>query len=178
MSTLQNLRREGNVNPAQRGGQASGPGLFGLPGNGSFGRRRTTVRFDHIPAAPRPAQAVRGDDQPRRVGGLSCGQRRAVLRARIGTGAANFFAQASVAPATARPVLSFEELMAKYRRPAKIAQDDTADTPKTTPAMIEQAAARDMREAFPHHHDDEEADLARRCAGAGYVEAILAGEGC
>ena len=47
----------------------------------------------------------------------------------------------------------------------------------TTSAMLAVAAASDAREAFPHYHDEEAAEFAHRCAGAGYVETMLAIEG-
>ena len=59
------------------GGQASGPGLFGIRITGNTGSAPQA-------AAVRPVQQTQqarlvGDDQPRRVGGLSFGQRRAIV---------------------------------------------------------------------------------------------------
>ena len=57
-------------------------------------------------------------------------------------------------------------------------EEERAAREGTTPAMLAVAAASDAREAFPHFQDDEAAEYAHRCAGAGYVEATLAMEGC
>ena len=77
------------ANPRWRGGQASGPGLFGLGG------RRTTVRFQHVPAAPRrsplPPTRVRGALSPHASDGLTP----AAYQARVAVGTSNFFAQAA-----------------------------------------------------------------------------------
>lgn len=158
MKNVSNESRVSNLNPAQRGGQAS-LGLFGCGPS--------------ITGAPRRAFRELADDQTRRIGGLTAGQRKARLFARVG--APMPVAYASTQPA---PVLSFEELMAKYKRPAKVAQAETteASARKATPAMLANAAASDMREAFPQYPDDEAADFAHRCAGAGYVETTLARE--
>ena len=69
---------------------------------------------------------------------------------------------------------SMESLMAAARARAARQSEEEEATSKATSAMLAVAYASDMREAFPHHADDEEADFARRCAGAGYVEATLA----
>ena len=47
---------------------------------------------------------------------------------------------------------------------------------QTTPAMHAAARAADERDRHSYV-DDEEAEFAHRCAGAGYVEAQLASEG-
>lgn len=56
------------------------------------------------------------------------------------------------------------------RRAAK--QEETE--PKATAAMNAVARARDMREAFPHITDDEQAEFQFRCLGGGYVDIQLA----
>lgn len=71
MNTVQTLRSQSNHNPAPRGGQHH---------VGPFGYRSFT---DSTPA---PA-ALRGDDQPRRVGGLSYAQRGTILRAKMAVAA-------------------------------------------------------------------------------------------
>lgn len=162
-----------SANPRQRGGQASNPGLFGLPS--ATGRTR-------CPKAPTPAkvpaqgQAPRPqvDDQPSRVGGLTFAQRRSVIRSRVD------LAVVSLGRYERRPVPagpSMGELIAAQRaRTASQSNEDTASEPEATSAMLRAAYASDMREAFPHVLDDDSADFARRCAGAGYVEVTLATE--
>ncbi len=98
MSTLQNVRRVVHQHPVTtpvvRGGQASGPGLFGLGGD----RRRApvaTVRFQHVPAAPRrsplPPTRVRGALSPHGSDGLTP----AAYQARVAVVAGNWFARAA-----------------------------------------------------------------------------------
>ena len=170
--TLQNDRRVGNLNPARRGGQHH-IGLFGLPGSGT--------RFHTVPA-PAPVAKAKADDQPRRIGGMTAGQRRARINAWVAFGAS----VAPAAPASAvasAPVPCMDALMAKYRRtPAK--QEPERDelfadtTARATPAMLACAAARDMREAFPHYYDDQEhAGFQLNPAAAGFIEATLVQEG-
>ena len=141
------------------GGQASSPGLFGLPS--ATGRARQQV------AAPK------ADDTARKVGGLTFGQRRRLIGAQIDRAAVSL-GNYERRRMPAGP--SMESLIAAARA-RKAAQDDEQASPKATPAMLVVAYASDMREAFAHHQDDEEADFVRRCAGAGFVEATLAMEG-
>ena len=59
---------------------------------------------------------------------------------------------------SARLVLSFTELVAKYQeqgRAARVVKQEPA-APMATPAMLEAAAASDMREAFPFFDDTEQ----------------------
>lgn len=143
------------------GGQASSPGLFGLPS--AAGRTR------------QQGSTLKADDTARKVGGLTFAQRRNVIRSRVD------MASVSLGAYERRPVPagpSMESLMAAARaRRVQATQDDKEATPKATPAMLAVAAASDAREAFPHFHDDEAAEFAHRCAGAGYVETMLAIEG-
>ena len=172
MNNVQSRSKESNLHPAQRGGQASGPGLFGLPGNGNFGRR--SVASQEAKAAP-VAQS-RGDDTASKVAGLTAGQRRARLPIGMVDVAARFAPTAHSKPPSFAP--SMETLMVLARAQIKREREETvAPAPRPTRAMLAYAVAADAREAFPLHHDDEEADQARRCAGAGYVEATLAREG-
>lgn len=59
-------------------------------------------------------------------------------------------------------------------RPAELDELFDGSPVQMTPAMRRAAYASDMREAFPQHWDDEAADFAHRCAGAGYIDAVLA----
>lgn len=62
-------------------------------------------------------------------------------------------------------------------RPAELDELFDGSPVQMTPAMRAVALASDAREAFPHFHDDEAAEYAHRCAGAGYIETMLAIEG-
>lgn len=158
MSTVQNRSIPRNQNAARHQGGQHHIGLFGAPGFTG----RPIRRFRSL-----------ADDQARTLGGLTFRQRAARLPEVVAP-----VITASTAP---RPTVTMDELMAKHRRlrPGQVAQDEPApEAAPATPFMLACAAASDAREAFLHHHDDEEADFARRCAGAGYVEATLAGEGC
>ena len=99
----------------------------------------------------RPAQAVttpsKRDDTARRIEGLSFNQRRAMIQAHVAVGVGNFFRQAAAEPT------------------------------KATPARLERAAAQVAHEAFPYYRDDENAEFAHRCGGAGYTEMMMALEG-
>ena len=155
MFTVQKRRVVSNQNPAaiSRGGQAS----LGLFGCGSITGRPL-----------RPFQAL-ADDQARRLGGLSFGQRRARVAALIVPPA-----PAAIAPLANPPCM--ETLMTKYRRHPKaepVFEEDTT-TSKATPAMLAAAAASDAREAFAHVHDEEHADFLFNPHGAAAVEAMCA----
>ncbi len=161
------------ANPRQRGGQASSPGLFGLPS--ATGRARRPETPAQAKAVSAQGQAPQADDQPTRVGGLSFSQRRSVILSRTDVAAVSLDSYER-RPVPAGP--SMESLIAAQRaRTARQGDEDTASEPKATPAMLRAAHAADMREAFPHFLDDEQADFAHRCAGAGYVETMLAIEG-
>lgn len=75
MSTVQNHRSQSNSNFTPAGGQRT-LGTFG------FGSFTAPAAAPTVQLAPR-----RGDDQPRRVGGLSYAQRGVVLRARMAAAA-------------------------------------------------------------------------------------------
>ncbi len=150
------------------GGQASSPGLFGITGS-------DRARFADTRRQAAKVSALKTDDTARKVGGLTFAQRRSVICSRVD------MASVSLGAYERRPVPagpSMESLMAAARaRRAQAARDDEQATPKATPAMLAVAAASDAREAFPHFHDDEAAEFAHRCAGAGYIETMLAIEG-
>ena len=56
---------------------------------------------------------------------------------------------------SARLVLSFTELVAKHTKQGHAAPVQEPAAPAATPAMLEAAAASDMREAFPFFSDEE-----------------------
>ena len=162
-----------SANPRQRGGQAS-LGLFGIAGAGRARVADARRQQGKAPAeVPAQGQAPQADDQPSRVGGLTFSQRRSVILSRTDVAAVSLRTYERRA-VPAGP--SMESLIAAARA-RTAAQDEEAAAPKATAAMLRAAHAADMREAFPHFHDDEQADFARRCAGAGFVEATLAMEG-
>ena len=150
----------------QRGGQAS-LGLFGI--SGSDHPHRAAVKGNGN-------GAKKTDDRPRIVNGLTFSQRRSVICSRVD------LAAVSLGAYERRPVpagSSMESLIAAAHA-RKAAHNDEEAVPKATPAtpaMLAVARASDMREAFPHHADDEEADFAHCSAGVGYVEHLMALEG-
>ena len=187
VQNLQNPRPQRNGNPP-RGGQAT-VGLFGVPGSSTLHSQPS--------AAPTPIQpkvsALRQDDRARVVHGLTFGQRRARIQALVNrplpppaaTSAApvvhlrqgSFAAFVRLAEREQRPV---GEVITEWLTDCArlIGRDELFEgsSHAMTPAMHRAARASDEREHRPHL-DDEHAEYLHRCAGAGYVEIVLAMEG-
>ena len=149
MRTIPNLSRDGNRNP-HRGGQAT-IGTFGIPGGI---RDRVSRPAPAKPAAPAPVAGIK-------------------LRSD------RFQAFVRLSEREQRPV---EEVMGEWMAECAnlIQQAEFADTygdalPSSNAMRLAaiQADERGRRADV----DDEQADFARRCAGAGFVEFTLAMEG-
>ena len=222
MRTLQNRSVVSNQNPvAPRGGQASGPGLFGLPG---ATKRSIQVSVPMLTPLAGESDAALSRRQERAAAARSPETQLDRLKAHFAAKDAAKQKPVAVAPPAplaltlkitrermavfatlatieARPVDEviaecLADMAAHLTRTRSRLRLDEADRVSleryldslerdeeeragegTTSAMLAVAAASDAREAFPHFYDDEAADFAHRCAGAGYVETTLAMEG-
>ncbi len=184
---MYNTARSGTLNRNQNGPAKAG--AEPISSGKSLGGPRTNASKVGAGSAVTPRPRVENSPQhPRQRGGQASivlfGLPSATGRTRrLETLApAKAAAQGQASPPRLNPVerrallvLILRSLAPAKHRPAAPERDTLfADSPAPSASMRAAAYASDMREAFPCHHDDEEADRLHRTSGAGYVENQLA----